>query len=171
MAKRITTIVLALALCLALVPAQSFAVSAPKQAVIKEAPVAGELAFNRGGLGLIEEHDGTCHLIDRDGGIYRSGKAWMDYVSGAESYVVDGEGYYGYPNGETWFTFAELEKNAAAFVQEHNNLSETPSVLVGITYPFSGPYATCSFDAVVMDGDQPLKYSFYALIDKSGLVH
>ena len=171
MAKRITTIVLTLALCLALVPAQSFAVSAPKQAVIKEAPVAGEYAYNRGGLGLIEEHDGTRHLIDRDGGIFRTGKAWMDYVAGAESYVVDGEGYFGYPNGETWFTFAELEKNAAAFVQEHNHLSETPSVLVGITYPFSGPYATCSFDAVVMDGDQPLKYSFYALIDKSGLVH
>ena len=59
---------LALALCLALVPAQCFAVSAPKQAIIKEAPVAGEYAFNRGGLGLIEESDGTRHLIDRDGG-------------------------------------------------------------------------------------------------------
>ena len=171
MTKRLTALVLALTLCLTLVPAQSFAVSAPKQAVIKEAPVAGELAFNRGGLGLIEDKDGMRYLIDKDGGIFRSGKAWMDYVAGAESYIVDGEGYYGYPNGETWFTYAELEKNVAAFLQENNQLSEPPSVQVDITYPFSGPYATCSFDAVIMDGETPLKYHFNALIDRAGLVH
>ena len=45
MNKRILTLCLALILCLSLVPEQCFAVSAPKQAVIKEAPVAGEMAF------------------------------------------------------------------------------------------------------------------------------
>ena len=169
--KHAFSIVLSLALCLAMLPAQCFAVSAPKEAVIKEAPVSSELAFNQGGLGLIQAKDGTRYLIDREGGIYRSGKAWMDYVAYAESYIVDGEGYFDYPLGETWFTFEQLEKNVAAFLQEHNQLSETPSVLVEITYPFSGPYATCSFAAVIMDGDQPLKYEFYALIDKTGSVH
>ena len=102
MAKRLTTALLVLALCLALMPAQSFAVSAAKKAVIKEAPVSGEAAFNRDGLGLIKDKAGTRYLIDRDGGIFREGKAWMDFDANSKTYVVDGEGYYGYPNGETW---------------------------------------------------------------------
>ena len=120
MNKRILTLCLALILCLSLVPEQCFAVSAPKQAVIKEAPVAGVAAYNRGGLGLIEEKDGTFHLIDRDGGIYRSGKAWMDYMAGSGSYIVNGEGYYEYPLGRTMFTMPEMEKNVKAFLVELN---------------------------------------------------
>ena len=143
MNKRILTLCLALLLCLSLIPAQSFAVSAPKQAVIKEAPVAGEMAFNRGGLGLIEAKDGTRYLIDRDGGIYRSGKAWMDYMAGSGSYTVDGEGYYEFPMGRTMFTMPEMEKNVKAFLQEHYPMGEVVSVQSEITYPFSGPYATC----------------------------
>ena len=171
MNKRILTLCLALLLCLSLIPAQSFAVSAPKQAVIKEAPVAGEMAFNRGGLGLIEAKDGTRYLIDRDGGIYRSGKAWMDYMAGSGSYIVNGEGYYEYPMGRTMFTMPEMEKNVKAFLQEHYPMGEVVSVQSEITYPFSGPYATCSFSAAMKSDDQLEKYEFYALIDQSGLVH
>ena len=171
MNKRILTLCLALLLCLSLIPAQSFAVSAPKQAVIKEAPVAGEMAFNRGGLGLIEAKDGTRYLIDRDGGIYRSGKAWMDYMAGSGSYTVDGEGYYEYPLGKKMFTMAEMEKNVKAFLEENYPMGEVVSVQSEITYPFSGPYATCSFSAAMKSDDQLEKYEFYALIDQNGLVH
>ncbi|MBR3719032.1 MAG: WG repeat-containing protein, partial [Firmicutes bacterium] len=171
MNKRILTLCLALILCLSLVPEQCFAVSAPKQAVIKEAPVAGVAAYNRGGLGLIEEKDGTFHLIDRDGGIYRSGKAWMDYMAGSGSYIVNGEGYYEYPLGRTMFTMPEMEKNVKAFLEEHYPMGEVVSVLSDITYPFSGPYATCSFSAAMKSDDQLEKYEFYALIDQNGLVH
>ena len=171
MAKRITTIVLALALCLALVPAQSFAVSAPKEAIIKEAPVFGERAFNQEGLGVIESDNGTRYLIDRDGAIYREGKAWMDYGSDAEIYVVDGEGYYGFPNGETLFTMEQLEANIKAFLEEHYPIGEVADLELGATYPFSGLYVTCSFKVEFKDGDQSMNYESYTLIDQAGLVH
>ncbi|MBO4880051.1 MAG: S-layer homology domain-containing protein [Firmicutes bacterium] len=170
MAKRLTTVLLVLTLCLALIPAQSFAVSAPKKAVIKEAPVSGEMAFNRDGLGLIEDKAGTRYLIDETGGIYREGKAWMDYDADSKTYVVDGEGYYGYPNGETLFTMEQMKANVKAFVEEHYPMEKVTNVEIGVTYPFSGPYATCSFDIVITDVET-IKYEAYALIDKSGLVH
>ena len=129
------------------------------------------MAFNRGGLGLIEAKDGTRYLIDRDGGIYRSGKAWMDYMAGSGSYTVDGEGYYEYPLGKKMFTMAEMEKNVKAFLEENYPMGEVVSVQSEITYPFSGPYATCSFSAAMKIDDQLEKYEFYALIDQNGLVH
>ena len=171
MNKRILTLCLAVILCLSLVPEQCFAVSAPKQAVIKEAPVAGVAAYNRDGLGLIEEKDGTFHLIDRDGGIYRSGKAWMDYMAGSGSYIVNGEGYYEYPLGKTMFTIAEMEKNVKTFLEENYPMGEVVSVLTNETNPFSGPYAVCSFSAALKADEELTKYNFYALIDRSGLVH
>ena len=170
MAKRLTTVLLVLALCLVSLPAQSFAVSAPKKAVIKEAPVSGEMAVNRDGLGLIEDKAGTRYLIDETGGIYREGKAWMDFGRTASIYVVDGEGYYGYPNGETLFTMEQMKANVKAFIEENYPMDEVTNVEIGATHPFSGLYATCSFDIVIMD-TEPLKYTVYALIDEAGLVH
>ena len=171
MVKRLTTVLLALALCLALVPAQSFAVSAPKEAVVKEAPVPGEWAYNKDGLGLIEDGGGNRYLIDKTGGIYREGKAWMDFDADSNTYVVDGEGYYGFPNGETLFTMAQMEENVKAFLMEHYPMGEIAGLETGVTYPFSGPYATCSFQVAYKDGDQSMKYEFYALIDRNGLAH
>ena len=169
--KRLTTVLLALALCLALVPAQSFAVSAPKQAVIKETAIPGEWAYNKDGLGLIEDAKSNRYLIDKTGGIYREGKAWMDYDADSKTYVVDGEGYYGFPNGETLFTMEQMEANVKAFLEENYPMGEIAGMEIGVTYPFSGPYATCSFAVEYKDGSESLKYEFYALIDKNGLVH
>ncbi len=171
MTRKLMPLILALALCLSLVPAPVFAVSAPKEAVIRELPVPGAFAYNYGGLGVIEDEQDNRYLVEWDGGILRSGRAWMEFDVASNIYMVQGEGYYDYPFGATLFTMEQMEASVKAFLQENFGAGEVVSVVTNSMNSFSGEYAANSFSAAIKDGDELIKYNFYALIDRNGLVH
>ena len=171
MAKRLTICILALALCLTLVPAQSFAIQGPKQAVIKETNHTGDFVFNYGGYGVIEQKGGIYLLIDAAGGCYREADKWMEVDGGSGIYQLGTEGYYTLPDSKLLFTREQMEANAKAFLEENYPVGEIVSVEAIVMTRFSEGYASNSFRAVYKeDGEQKI-YEFYALIDKSGLVH
>ena len=170
MAKRLTTLLLALALCLALVPVQSFAIQNPKQAVIKETNVTGKYVYNYGSYAVVEKGDGTYLLIGQDG-IYREASQWMAVDTNTAIYYVSGEGYYQLPNGNTLFTKAQMEANVKAFLKENYPMGGIVNLETTIMKSFSEGFASNGFKVVYDQDGQQVIYEFFALIDTNGLVH
>ncbi|MCR4724552.1 MAG: WG repeat-containing protein, partial [Clostridia bacterium] len=174
MAKRITTIVLALALCLALVPAQSFAVSAPKQAVIKDLGLAGEYVSNYDGYGMVKAEAGKYLLIDTAGKVIHEASARMEYDSVSGLFLMDSikddPGYYRLSDETPVLSRMQLEQNVKAFLQENYPMGEIFKLETRILQPFSDGYAANRYRAVYVDEDGTRSYEFSVLIDASGLV-
>ncbi|MCR4805333.1 MAG: WG repeat-containing protein, partial [Clostridia bacterium] len=173
MIKRIASILLVLALCLAAFPAQAFADrSSLKQVVITDTGLTGEYIYNTGGLGLIEQADGTRLLIDDKGTVYRRTTGWMDYDPASGLYSIGSDGYYRLSDGQLVLSRQQIEESVKAFMIE--NLGLSAADIAGFDLAFLGEmtdgYATCNFVVALQEADDLVRYDFYAFIDEGGLV-
>lgn len=170
MAKRLTTMLLALALCLSLMPLQAYAIQGQKKANILETDYTGKYVYNYGSYCVIEKGNGAYQLVSQDG-ICREANAWMAVDTNTGIFIVSGEAYYQLPDGNTLFTKEQMEANVKAFLEENYPMGEIVSLKTKIMKTFSEGYASNSFEVVYRDGEEEFNYEFFALIDSKGLVH
>ena len=165
--KRLITILLALVLCLALMPAQGFAVSAPK---VKDLGLKGKYVSNYDGYGMVQTEAGKYLLIDTSGKVIHEASTWMHYDEASGLFLVNGEGYYRIHDGVLALSKTKLEENVKAFLQENYPMGEIFQLETRILQSFSDGYATNMYCVVYIDEDGLHSYEFYVLIDASGLV-
>ena len=171
MKKRIVSVLLVLALCLAVFPAPVSAASARKQAVITDTGLSGEFVYGvGGGMGLIWQEDDTKLLIDKNGTVYRQSSSWMDVDPVSGLVTVGYDGYYKLDGGQLVLSLKQVEDNVKAFIAEHYPMGEVTSVLANYLGEFHEGYAVSSFRVVFDDNEEQLMYEVCAVIGSNGLV-
>ncbi|MBQ3661468.1 MAG: S-layer homology domain-containing protein [Firmicutes bacterium] len=174
MAKRLTTMLLVLALCLALMPAQSFAVSAPKKAVVKDLGLTGKYVTNYDGYGMVQTGTGKYLLIDTSGKVLHEASSRMEYDAVSDLFLLDGikddPGYYRLSDDTLVLSRAALQENVRAFLQENYPMGELVQLETRNLKPFTDGYAANQYRAVYSDAGETRSYEFFVLINASGLV-